>query len=884
MKRTILLSLTICLVFLFESIYGQALLPAGASSVKGIANVHQVVTAGDFKPLIKMQSRAAITARNKGEKPGAFQNVSFIYNDNVKVLEPSVRERVYSGFRDGIVGTSALGTFRPHPDSIYVDKETNLVMQFAPVTDKEMIVYRPPFTELFKDIHLPLQEVQLFQANTSYTAEKAEVKSSGQGNDYTVTMKFDSVTYMVEKGNSTFSVTLVGDISFVYPRLEGHYSKFGGYRLVFKAKESVNMRIYSNIDYSDEINIPIWGFEVEAGSLGTCEVGVFLSTTATGSLQLNIGIDQGIDFSAGVKGGTSFYIPTSINKVLEINRWCKVNYEIAGQMNVFSGIKCQGTMDFKGYKILDIYVTAGVEAVVKMDQPQYLDAQLGFRGKAGGKVISKKFTLLDEYILLYEKREKNFGGYKFNVLEACAYNNRIIGQIVRVENNKEGYQGPLSIYIIHPDGTQKILQAVCNKDGYFIAEQVSMKKGDKVRLGIQGVPNLSEPVEPTIPFREISVNIADYYNSFVEGNISMSSNDSYLIVKELVQPLALQVSTPGTRPHGIVTAASPGHNLNRQMLATDIISKISDFASKAVTYKGAAEIIIEKMPVDKEPESRTATSGAVSGGVPRQSIPAATSPARPQAASGQILPNIRTATSQISASFGFFKIDNLNLNPNDRVKIKINVNGFIAESPWVQPDGILISQITDEELKGSFGPGKESMSAKNSFVLVSPVRGEKSPTGSVRFLKGMDMKHTSVSNVSADKFGFTQLTRPVLWYDKTIDLQPFFESPGVSIAATGEWSAMVNYSSPSSQFSPWGRGVHLFEMVSFKFKQVDIGYRFYQETCGTCNSPAAVVNQINKSGTGSITMMSPVLKHMTTEVGPNIRVQQGQQMNPPRAR
>ncbi len=190
-----------------------------------------MVTVSDLKPAEQSVHPAAARAMARGEKPGTFKNVSYDFAGNVRALTPAQKNRIKLK-QDGILDLSG-GAFRPSPDSVYVDPASDLVMKAEPVDDKQMIAFRPSLSAVFDDIEVPEQEVPITLANTVSLAEGIVESSLQMNNNYAVNLQFDSVTFLLDKvDNDSLTVTLKGQILLTNPRVEGKYSKNGGYRLV----------------------------------------------------------------------------------------------------------------------------------------------------------------------------------------------------------------------------------------------------------------------------------------------------------------------------------------------------------------------------------------------------------------------------------------------------------------------------------------------------------------------------------------------------------------------------------------------------------------------------------------------------------------------------
>ncbi|MCK7536567.1 MAG: hypothetical protein MZV63_39090 [Marinilabiliales bacterium] len=55
------------------------------------------------------------------------------------------------------------------------------------------------------------------------------------------------------------------------------------------------------------------------------------------------------------------------------------------------------------------------------------------------------------------------------------------------------------------------------------------------------------------------------------------------------------------------------------------------------------------------------------------------------------------------------------------MKARVVVEGFTVESDWIETEGLMVSAIEHDGLKVAVRPGSESLSARNSFVVVSSI-------------------------------------------------------------------------------------------------------------------------------------------------------------------
>ena len=863
MKKSLSISLFLVLVLSLQ-VRSQQLKIAEAVRYDG------VITVQDLQPDQQSVHPAAARAMARGERPGTFNDVRYKFAGNVRALTPAQK----SGIRlkqDGILDLTG-GAFRPHPDSVYIDPESDLVLQTEPVDDNQMIALRPPLSAVFEDIEVPEQEVPITLANTVSLA-KGVVESSLQlNNKYAVNLQFDSVTFLIDKtDNDSLTVTLDGQIVIANPRVEGKYSKNNGYRLVFLASEQVDMKIYTSMKLHEEVKTPIWGTEIEMSDLGKCEIGLFILGTLEGHVTLAVEIHQGIEMAMGARGGTFWYIPTSIHNVSTLDYWCEVGYEITSQMKAFIGFQCTANLKVKGYNALDVYVNGGMEGTVATDG-MTLDADVGLRLKAGGKIVSKKFTLLDSYYSLWKYQKPDYHGYDMVIHEACAWGDYVAGEVRSlVPGSRPGvldtvpYSGSLTVIVDHPAGNNSEYTVNTDGEGIFIARDVPLKKGDKVMVRLAGVPNASPAVEATIPFKEIRLWSADYFAGLAEGSVAGSRS------KWARLAASPQAVTPGAA--AALAGNSPADRFREVIPQQEAVKRINEFRNSLTVYRGPIEFITEtghtavlrgNAPLGTAPQgsrsqstapqgTKTQGATAVRTGAAQATAPRAnaTQAARAQATAPQAsrvqsladkpMPN----RGSVNSPLGTFSVTGLTFEPGQKVKARAVIEGFTIESDWVETEGLLVSAIEHDGLSFSTRPGLETVSADNSFVVVSAIHGETAPTGNVRMVKGADAPHASLS--AADPVPeFPEAKKAKVWFSKSIPLAPLEGHPGAAIASTGPWSAAYSYMSPGDALIPDKNRKHPFEMVTYVYKNKNLGYSSFIDECASCTSPASVVDRIGK--------------------------------------
>ncbi|WP_319479381.1 hypothetical protein [uncultured Draconibacterium sp.] len=832
LKNTIL---SLCCVFAFSlTIHAQQKLSDYTSVVRKI----------DFQPEKTQLSPVALRAIQQGEVAGEFKGVREEFTSKVKMLTPAQKAAVQQGMKsDGVVNTVDLATFSPNPENIYVDPASDLVMQFAPVADGELMVLQPQLNMVFEEFTIPDQEVGLTLANTSETMPNTDVKSTKSGNNYDMVMEFDSTTFEVQENGVTMKVALVGSIAFANPRIEGHYSKNNGYKFVFKTGEQINMKVYAEMKYKKEIEEPIWGFKIKAGDYGQVDLGVFMVIDLEGKVNLEVRVDQGFEIEAGLRGNTTYYFPTGIRPVIEVNNWCDIDYTMAGEIKAFAGVKCKTKLKVKGYKVLEVSAKTGMEGKVETDG-KHLVADIGMRMKINANALSKNFTLLDKYYSFFQTRELDYGNYKMEILEACAYGDYVVGHIETIDSHQP-YTGNLSVSLQKANGSSVDFPCTSNNDGYFAIRNVPMKKGDKVAIKIPGVANLSEAISPSIPFNEIKLMYADYYTNKVNGMIAGK-------VSQYKHLLPSQGNNANAAAIAAINQTNPAINSSVLIQHNNIQKLINNFKNSIVAYKGEVSVNVRNLPVatpigaSNNSESKS-TKNAV------RTIPKPVSAVKfkaPVSASKAVnsTKHLKNNSTTVSSPLGIFTINNIDLKPGDKVQAKAIIEGFEVKSEWLITDGLLVTPIATEELTSSMEPRRKTVSAKQSVAIVSALRSNLAPTGKVHMVLGQDMIHDAIAQPYSQVSGFNQLKKPFLWFDKQTDLVPIPNSNGVSLAKTGEWSAGVNYTGIPNEFSPFATGSHAFEMVSYNYEEMEVGIKSYQEECPGCKSPLSFIEGLDNKG------------------------------------
>jgi len=591
---------------------------------------------------------------------------------------------------------------------------------------------------------------------------------------------------------------------------------------------------------------------------------LFILATLEGHVTLAVEIHQGIEMAMGARGNTFWYLPTSIKNVSTIDSWCDIGYDITSQMKAFIGFQCTANLKVKGYNALDVYVNGGMEGTVATDA-MTLDADVGLRLKAGGKIVSKKFTLLDSYYSLWKYKKPDFHGYSMVIHEACAWGDYVAGEVhtlvpgdVPGMTEKVPYKGSLTLLVSRTDGSVDQITSVTGDDGVFIARNVPLKNGDKVRIRLPGVPNPSPELSVTIPFREVKLYAADYFTGVAEGIVAGSASKWAKLAG------AQQGASSGAASS--VSAGTPADRFRGAVPQQEAVRRLNEFRNNLTVYRGPIEFI-----TSSGPEVRLA------GGPLNVSGTKDKSGQKTGSSAGKALSNRGTVDNPL----GMFSVGGLTLEPGQKVKARIEVEGFTVESEWIETDGLMVSAVEHENFRASARPGSETFSADSSFVVVSAIRGETAPEGTVTLVRGADAPHASLTAPQSVP-EFPEAKKAKVWFRKEVRLVPLAEHPGAAIASTGPWNVAYGFSSPGDALDPLKNRMHPFEMVTYVFKGKNLGYSVVTDECISCTAPANVIDRIGREsipGRPSDTTGRPATVH--NEPGGTPAVKPGQQVRKP---
>jgi len=793
--------------YFLQLIIGLFLLPAALLGQQTIdlTSYAGFVTARDLQS-DRVQHPLALQAMLKNEKPGVFKNVTYQLADNVRVLSPEQKSQLkLKG--EGILDRSVLTSFNPDPDAIYVDRSGGFAFQALAVDDSDMMILKPGLSKIFTEFNIPPQEVNLTLANTSESNNEVATTSQQVADKYFIDFEFKNYKIVLDSsGKSGAFITLNGNIKLTNPAIEASYSKNNGYNLTFKAKQTLDLTADATIQLKKEVKVPIWGSEAEIPDLGKCEIGLFAVVSTEGLISLHAEIQQGLSMQLGVKGGTFYYVPTSFKNNSGYDFSYAMDTELRLNAKIFTGFLCAAGMKVYGMSLIDVKVSTGIEATGKIED-NLISADAGIRANAQWKMLGKKKTLFDWYCSIIKFDKPNYAGYKMMIHEACAYGDFVAGQVWRAQGlDTLPYKGNVKVLVKKASGgSAQAFNTSSDETGVFVVTDVPLKKGDQVAIQIPGVQNTSPYMDVSIPFKEIRLYHADYYAGVAEGSVAARKSEWYR--------MAASANTETNTNNTNRVALNPGvvnrTGVNRDVVrpSSKALENFEKFMENLVQYSG--EVTFETMESkDLQPMSRSKT-GRNTG---TQVNP----------------PKVKVNRGNIKPVAGNFSVQNLDFSPAQKVRATVNIEGFILRSEWVETEGLVFSAIELEDLDSQGSHNSTSLSAGNSFVMVTPLRGMKTPTGNIRVLKGVNYSESLPGNETTTLSEFPDAGNAVVWFDKTVALQPVPGKEGVAVGETGPWNVSWSLSPVITDRFACNRP---FELVSYTFKEKNLGYEYIMENC-----------------------------------------------------
>jgi len=784
----------------------------------------QLVSKNDFLQSRKL-SPVALKAIRQGLKPASFKNVTYSFKPNVVILDKYKTNEIAQKITGpGIILKKSFQQTGLDSHKIYISKEAQVAFKPVPFGRDTLILKKPELKEVLTDFKIPEQSVQFNLANTTYTPENTEVSDEETPDGgYLLKMEFKDTLYhfhkVIEKGYTKttidIDVNLDGHLYLKNPVVTARYTSRKGYKFKVILEEDADITAKAQVDIASEISFPVWAFDIPAGDYGSCRIGIYAFLDMSGKIKLVYKIEQSLKVEAGIKGKTFFYYPRSYHPFYTIEKSFNSDYEIYGEFKAFGGVEVTGDIKVLKHNLVKLDAKAGPEFEVKtIHNGKDYAAKLGARLKITAKLTKgKNYNIYDKYYLLWERTETNYGGFAIDIRSADAYNDRVWGRIYNKQDST-AYTGELLLKVKHADNTETVYRTNTDEEGIFAIDRVPLVKGDLVMAKPAPSPNYCPPVESTIPFKEIKLHYADYFTNQVQGTIS-SKIDGFPKDKIIHQPAQNNFNIQAVRNITKTVAKTPG---NIVKLPVKISQKQFE---NAIIYKGDVEVITRPSILQLSKKKMYNPLGVKKN---KSSIQA----------EKNIKNFARLKKRVVNLPFGVFGVSGVDIKPFDWVKVRINIDGFILESKEIFADGLVFTPTVDVNKSGTILT--ETIRADDSYTVINALRTDKIPTGKVKMIKGIDMKHTKVPNILPNQTyhfphleEFPQAKRPLIYYNKYVTLKPS-DVQGFAEAHTGPWQ-VKNIFYSKTNIGKRNLDGHRFEYIGYNYDNKWIGYKYYQKKC-----------------------------------------------------
>lgn len=346
---------------------------------------------------------------------------------------------------------------------------------------------------------------------------------------------------------SPISVIVSGGLGVEKIDVTARYSAFDGYRLTMTLSQESYLVIEMEAEIAEEIVIPVFGVHVavKAGDKEIARIagGVFVIVGMDGTLKLEVEAREFSSTTAGVRGSTKFYVPTSIHTVYDPHFESDGDVNLSGDIDGYMKFGPMLKLDVFGFKLVGAGVLLGVGVNVQTDG-YFLNVELYGLLQVYIDFLGKHLSLANYRPTIMTKRQTDTAGFQVTFLEAYVYPGRVGGIL------KKDPPGKGQPYVVAPDIQYRILvvpegetfdpnkagdidkptirkypekdYALTNAEGEFIQMDENILFGGdlaclEIRVGDKSY--FSAFVSPTLPFEKVVITEADYFNDFVKGQV-----------------------------------------------------------------------------------------------------------------------------------------------------------------------------------------------------------------------------------------------------------------------------------------------------------------------------------------------------------------------------
>lgn len=346
---------------------------------------------------------------------------------------------------------------------------------------------------------------------------------------------------------SPISVIVSGGLGVDKIDVSARYTASDGYHLTMTLKQESYLVVEMEAEIAEEVVIPIFGIHVavKAGDKEIARIagGVFVIVGMDGTLKLEVETREFSSTTAGVRGSTKFYIPTSVHPVYDPHFESDGDVDLAGDIDGYLKFGPMLKLDVFGFKLVGAGAFLGVGARVQTDG-YFLNVELYGLLQVYIDFLGKHLSLVNAQPTILSKRQTDTAGFQVSFLEAYVYPGRVGGIL------KKDPPGKGQPYVVAENIQYRVLvvpagetfdpnvagdidkptirkypadgYAVTNAKGEFIQmDEHILYGGDlaclELRVGDRSY--FSAFVSPTLPFEKVAITEADYFNDYVKGQV-----------------------------------------------------------------------------------------------------------------------------------------------------------------------------------------------------------------------------------------------------------------------------------------------------------------------------------------------------------------------------
>ncbi len=439
--------------------------------------------------------------------------------------------------------------------SIIVDEQNGVAFKITGTFHDNQGQYyeltRPQLHEVLRDFEIPKQAVYLTMDNLTPASQEVARSMSAttrgaatnrikdQFPDPLVCLEFNNQTFNVPLGeDQEVEIVLDGVLIIDKVRLDGGYSCFGGYHFQVGVGEGIGLDANVKSQIDQEVAIPLFAIDVPAG-IGHVRGGLYLIVGLNGKFTIGVSMGEWAKATLGLKGGTSFCVPTSFHPIGSFDKSIFGNADFAGEINGQITAGPMVDLELFGWDVAGAGAFAGFGAscngAVTSDGFYLIKADLYVPIHFYLTFVGEDFNLINNKIMLAQIQKVYSAGTdssgnvrKFDVTfqEACAYRHEVWGKVLDLDappiDNKPAPLKNSAVEItVKRQNNQTKYYGTTDNNGYFSIHNVDLYKDDEIRVTkLAGVNVSSIAINPTFPFKQIHLDYADFFDDSAKGQVA----------------------------------------------------------------------------------------------------------------------------------------------------------------------------------------------------------------------------------------------------------------------------------------------------------------------------------------------------------------------------